>query len=146
MTASRSPSAAPPAPAAGTTPAASAPGVLVVDVDRVLDESGAGRSGAQALQARFDEARAAWTKLRERGSSPQGQKQAEEAARAFEAEALAGLEAERAVLRAQVMAALRPVAQAVLRERGGAVVVDARACLAVVDGIDVTDEVVRRLV
>jgi Skp family chaperone for outer membrane proteins len=119
--------------------------ILVVDLDRVLDESAPGRAGARSLQARFDEARAKYEALAARGSSTKGRQQAAETAAAWEREALKELEVERARLRQQVLDAARPALAALVVEKKARIVLDARACLVVADGVDVTAEVIRRL-
>ncbi len=119
--------------------------VLVVDVARILDESGPGKAGAKALEAAYAEKRATFEKLRDKGSSPQGQQKAKEAAAAFEREAFAALEAERARLRESVLAAARPALQQLMTERGASVVVDARAVVAFDPAADVTDALLKTL-
>ena len=49
-----------------------AQGVVVVDTARVLDESPAGRAGARALQAAYDDKKARVEKLRDKGTTTQG--------------------------------------------------------------------------
>ena len=119
--------------------------VLVVDLARVLDESAPGKAAAAALQARFEEARAQHDKLLARATTEAGKRKAAEAAQAFEGDALRGIEAERARMRADVLAAVRPVLAALMQERKAQIVVDAAACLAVADAVDVTDELLTRL-
>lgn len=126
-------------------PAAPSAAVLVVDTARLLDESPAGVAGAAALQAKYDEARARFEKLRDKGTTTQGKRQAEEAAAAFERDAFADLERERAALAKQVMDAAFSAVQAVMQERGASVVVDARATVAFAAAVDVTDLVLQRL-
>lgn len=119
--------------------------VVVVDTGRLLEESPAGRAGAAALQARYEAEKARYEKLRDRGTTAQGRRQAEEAAAAFEREAFAGLEAERATLARDVLASAREVINAVMKERGAVVAVDARAAVAFDAAVDVTDLVLARL-
>jgi Skp family chaperone for outer membrane proteins len=120
--------------------------LVVVDAARILDESAAGKAAAAVLQARFDEARARHERLRERGSTPQGQKKADEAARAFEAAAVAEIEALRAQHRREVLAAAEPVIAAVAKARGASIVLERGAVLAVLDpAVDITDDVLARL-
>ncbi|MDP2342408.1 MAG: OmpH family outer membrane protein [Deltaproteobacteria bacterium] len=119
--------------------------VLVVDLSRVLDESAPGKRGAAALQARFDAARAQHEKLRSRGTTERGKREADAAATAFETEAVQELERERAKLRQEVLALARPLIAALMAERKAAIVVDAAACLAIAAAVDVTDDVVKRL-
>ena len=120
-------------------------GVLVIDVARLLDESSAGRAGAQALQEAYDAKRAAFEKLRDKGSSPQGQQKAREAAASFEREAFASLEAERTRLREGVLAAAKPHLQRIMAERGASVALDVRVAVAFDAGVDVTDAVLQAL-
>lgn len=119
--------------------------VLVADLNRVLDESSAGRAAARQLQERFDAARAAVDKLASRGSSPHGRARSGEAAADLEATERAAIEAERSRLRTAVLERARPVIEAVAKERGASVVVDAAAVIACVAAVDVTDEIIRRL-
>jgi Skp family chaperone for outer membrane proteins len=119
--------------------------VIVVDTGRLLDESPAGRAGAAALQARYEAEKARYEKLRDKGTTTQGRRQAEEAAAAFEREAFAGLEAERAALARQVMDGARATIAAVMQERGAVVVVDARAAVVFDPAVDVTELVLARL-
>jgi Skp family chaperone for outer membrane proteins len=119
--------------------------VLVVDLKRVLDESRPGREGAGALQAKFDEMKAQHEKLRSRGTTERGKREADAAAAAFEADAARALEGERARLRADVLSRCRPIIAALMVERGADVVVDAAAVLASGAAVDVTDDVVKRL-
>lgn len=121
------------------------PSVIVVDTGRLLDESPAGRAGAATLQARYEAEKARYEKLRDKGTTTQGRRQAEEAAAAFEREAFACLEAERAALARQVMDGARATISAVMQERGAVVVVDARAAVAFDPAVDVTDLVLARL-
>jgi Skp family chaperone for outer membrane proteins len=118
---------------------------LVVDLTRVLDESAPGKRGAAALQARFETAKAQHEKLRSRGTTERGKREADVAAAAFESEAFQELERERAKLRQEVLALARPVIADLMKERKAVVVVDAASCLAVTSGIDVTDDIVKRL-
>jgi Skp family chaperone for outer membrane proteins len=122
-----------------------APGVVVVDTARVLDESPAGRVGARALQAAYDDKKARFEKLRDKGTTIQGKRQAEDAAAAFEREAFAELEAQRATLRHSVLDGARPAILAVMAERRAAVVVDTRAAVAFDPAADITDAVLLRL-
>lgn len=119
--------------------------VLVVDLARVLDESAPGRRGAQALQARFDEMRAQHEKLKTRATTERGKQQADVAAAAFERDAGPVLDAERARLRADVLALCRPLVTALMHEKKADVVVDAAAVLASSSAVDVTDEIIKRL-
>jgi Skp family chaperone for outer membrane proteins len=119
--------------------------VVVVDTGRLLDESPAGRAGAAALQARYEAEKARFEKLRDKGTTTQGRRQAEEAAAAFEREAFAGLEAERATLARQVLEGARAAITAIMQERGAVVVIDARAAVAFDPAVDVTDLVLARL-
>jgi outer membrane protein len=119
--------------------------VVVVDTGRLLDESPAGKAGARALQAHYEAEKARYDALREKGTTEKGRRQAEEAAVAFERQAFAELEAERAALARQVLDGARPVIAAVMKERGAVVVVDARAAIAFDDTVDITDHVLRRL-
>ena len=120
-------------------------GFLVVDLNRVLDDSSIGRAAARQLQQRFDAARAAVEKLASRGSSPHGRARSGDAAAELEASERAGLEAERSRLRAEVLARVRPIIEAVAKDRSADVVLDAAAVIACVSAVDVTDEVLRRL-
>ncbi len=119
--------------------------IVVVDTGRLLDESPAGRAGAATLQARYEAEKTRYEKLRDKGSTTQGRHKAEEAAVAFEREAFATLEAERATLARQVMDGARAAITAVMQERGAVVVVDARAAVAFDPTVDVTDLVLARL-
>jgi Skp family chaperone for outer membrane proteins len=119
--------------------------VVVVDTGRLLDESPAGKAGAAALQARYEADKARYDALREKGTTVKGRRQAEEAAAAFERQAFAELEAERAALVRQVLEGARPLIAAVMKERSAVVVVDARATIAFDGAVDITDLVLRRL-
>lgn len=119
--------------------------VIVVDTGRLLDESPAGQAGRATLQAHYEAEKARFEKLRDKGTTTQGRQKAEEAAAAFEREAFAGLEAERAALARQVMDGARAAIAAVMKERGAVVVVDARAAVAFDPAVDVTDLVLARL-
>jgi Skp family chaperone for outer membrane proteins len=119
--------------------------VVVVDTGRLLDESPAGKAGAAALQARYEADKARYDGLREKGTTEKGRRQAEEAAAAFERQAFAALEAERATLARQVLEGARPLIAAVMKERSAVVVVDARATIAFDGAVDITDLVLRRL-
>jgi len=121
-------------------------GVLVVDLNRVLDESAPGKRGAVALQARFDEMRAQHEKLKARGTTEKGKREADVAASAFERDATLQLEAERARLRTDVLAVCRPLIATLMAEKKADVVVDAAAVLAVATAVDVTDALLKRLV
>ena len=118
--------------------------VMVVDLARVLDESALGKQGAAALQARFAEAKAEHERLNARESS-EGKRRAEQSAAAFQNDALAAIEQERARLRSDVLAQARPVIAALMKERKVDLVIDAGACLAVGAHVDVTDDVLQRM-
>lgn len=119
--------------------------VLVVDLARVLDESALGKRGAAALQARFDDARTQHEKLQSRASTEQGKRKAEEAAAAFEADAITGIEGERARLRAEVLSQARPIIASLMQSKKADLVIDAGACLAIGASVDITDDVLQRL-
>jgi outer membrane protein len=119
--------------------------VVVVDTGRLLDESPTGKAGAAALQARYEADKARYDALREKGTTEKGRRQAEEAAAAFERQAFAELEAERAALARQVLEGARPLIAAVMKERGAVIVVDARATIAFDGAVDITDLVLLRL-
>ena len=119
--------------------------ILICNMARLLDECPAGLAASAALQARFDEAKARFEKLRDKGSSTSGKRQAEEAAASFQQEAIGEIEAERARLGQGVVDSLRPVIEAVRKEHGAAVVLDTRAALAFDAAVDVTDVVLARL-
>jgi Skp family chaperone for outer membrane proteins len=110
--------------------------VIVVDLARVLDESALGKQGASALQAKFDDARARYEKL-----LPKNKSMAAE----LQAEAIRDIEQERMRLREEVLAKVRPIVAALMSERRALLVVDAAACLAIAEGVDVTAEVLRRM-
>jgi Skp family chaperone for outer membrane proteins len=110
--------------------------VLVVDLARVLDESALGKQAAAALQAKFDDARGRYEKLLAKNKSMAAE---------LEREAVLDIERERGRMREQLLAKVRPIVAALMGEKKARVVVDAAACLAVADGVDVTDEVLRRL-
>lgn len=120
--------------------------VLVVDLARVLDESAPGKRGAQALQARFDEMKSQHDKLKSRGTTERGRAQADVAAESFERDAFVALEAERATLRKDVLALCKPAIAALMVEKKADIVVDAAAVLASSSSVDVTDELIKRLV
>ncbi len=121
-----------------------APAILVVNMARLLDECPAGVAASAALQVRFDEAKARFEKLRDKGSSSAGKRQAEEAAAHFQQEAVADIEAERARLGEGVVAGLLPLIEALRIERGASVVLDTRAALAFDAAVDVTADVLDR--
>ncbi len=120
-------------------------GVLVVDLNRVLDESREGRAAAQQLQQRFAALQAAVDKLGARGASSAGRARSTEAASELQSREGAAIEDERGRLRAALLGRARPIIEAIARERGAAVVVDATAVIACAAAVDVTDEVLRRL-
>ncbi len=121
------------------------PAVLVVDLNRVLDESALGKGGAAALAARYATLKEQHDKLQQKGASEKGKAAAAAAAAEFERGAQQELERERARLREDVLARTRPIVAALLTEKKAEVVVDAAAVLASVAGVDVTDVVVARL-
>jgi Skp family chaperone for outer membrane proteins len=110
--------------------------VLVVDLARVLDESALGKQAAMALQAKFDDARARYEKLVAKNKNMAAE---------LEREAVLDIERERGRMREELLAKVRPIVAALMSETKARVVVDAAACLAIADGVDVTDEVLRRL-
>ena len=69
----------------------------------------------------------------------------EEAAAAFQAQAITDLERERAALRQSVLTACVPAVRAVMAERGATVVVDARVAVCFDPAADITDAVLKRL-
>jgi Skp family chaperone for outer membrane proteins len=90
--------------------------------------------------------RAQHEKLKARGTTEKGKREAAAAASAFERDATVQLEAERARLRTEVLAVCRPLIATLMAERKADVVVDAAAVLAVSAAVDVTDELLKRLV
>lgn len=122
--------------------------ILVVDMGRVLDECPAGRAASVTLQQRYTASKAAFEKLRGKADgagSSAGRARAEEAAAQFQEQAIAEIEAERARLGQAAVATILPVLEAVRSERGAGIVVDTRTTLAAAAGLDITDEVLRRL-
>lgn len=119
--------------------------VLVVDLSRVLDESAPGKAGAAALQAKFDELKAQHDKLKGRGTTEKGAREAAAAAAAFEVDARKTLETERAQLRDDVLKKVRPVIAEIMSEKKASVVVDASAVLAVAAAVDITADVIARV-
>jgi Skp family chaperone for outer membrane proteins len=126
------------------TPAAVS-GVVVVDTARLLDESPAGQEGARALQGAYEDKKARFEKLRDKGTSTQGKRQAEDAAAAFERDAFAELEAQRGALRQGVLDGARAAITAVMAERRATVVVDTRAAVVFEPVADITDAVLAKL-
>ena len=122
-----------------------APSILICNMARLLDECPAGLAASAALQARFDEAKARFEKLRDMGTSTSGRRQAEEAAAAFQQEAIAEIEQERARLGQGVVDSLRPVIDAIRAERSATVVLDTRAALSFDGAVDITEVVLKRL-
>jgi len=118
---------------------------VVLDTARLLDESPAGKASAARLQASYDDKRARYEALRDKGTTAAGHKKALEAAAAFQSEAITGLEDERARLRTEVLSVCRDAITAVMAEKKAAVVVDARVCLVVDPAADITDAVLARL-
>ena len=130
------------------TPAAvsgAAIAVVVVDTARLLDESPAGQEGARALQAAYEDKKARFEKLRDKGTTTQGKRQAEDAAAAFERDAFAELEAQRGAPRQGVLDGARSAITAVMTDRRASVVVDSRAALAFDPAADITDAVLVKL-
>ncbi len=116
-------------------------GVVVVNMQRLLDESDAGRAGAAQLQAMFDDKKAQHEALRSKGTSTAGKQKAQEAAAAFQAEAITAIEQERARLRTSVLAAFESAIRAEMKARGAVVVVDSAAAVAFDAAADITDAV-----
>lgn len=119
--------------------------VVVVDTARLLDESPAGQQGARALQAAYEDKKARFEKLRDKGTTTQGKRQAEDAAAAFERDAFAELEAQRGALRQGVLDGARAAITAVMAERRATVVVDTRAAVVFDPAADITDAVLAKL-
>lgn len=120
-------------------------GVVVVDVKRLLEESPLGLEKQETLRARYEDAKRAYEKLLEKGTTTQGQRRAQEAAEAFQNDAIAELEAVRAAFRTEVLAVAAPAIEAIRAAHQATVVVDRALTLAVGPGADVTDEVLNRL-
>lgn len=112
---------------------------------RLLDESAVGLAASATLQARFDAAKAQFEKLRDKGATTAARHQAEEAAAAFQQEAITEIERERASLGQGAVEAILPVLEAVRAERGASVVLDTRQVLAFAGAVDVTELVLQRL-
>jgi Skp family chaperone for outer membrane proteins len=104
--------------------------VVVLDVNRLLDECAAGKAGAKALQSEYK-------KLKK-----QREKLPEDRRASFDARAFNTLEKERAQLRADVLAKARPVVQRLMSERGAKVVLRAEQALAFDGSVDITAEVI----
>lgn len=95
-------------------------GVLIVDINRVLEESKVGRAAAEALEEKWKKGRKA--------SGAAALKQS--------------LEKERDALRDKVLARVRPALAALVEERGALVVLPAKAVVAHAAEIDVTDALI----
>lgn len=148
-----------PAPAAGR-----APGILIVDRERALQESAA----AERLSAQESSARAALRAELDKLRATLEQEEAEIAAmreiapkevfearvRAFDAlvrdarresqEKGEALQARFLAARRDLAAGLEPVLKEMMEETGAALILEARTVLAAPDGADVTAEVIRR--
>ncbi len=96
--------------------------VLVLDLARVLDESAPGRAARASLEA-------AWEKEAVK----------DDAARAR-------ITARRDQAREGVLARVRPIVEALCVEREASVVIDRAAVITSAHGVDVTDDVIARLV
>lgn len=121
--------------------------VLVVDLARVLDESAEGKAGAKALGERWEAAKAKHQTLQKRvdGAKEEALSAARSALIRFEKETLAAIEQERKQLREALLAKVRPVVEAIAKERSAAVVIEASNALYVGPNVDVTTEVLTRL-
>jgi Skp family chaperone for outer membrane proteins len=108
--------------------------VLIVSVTDILDRSKAGQEAAKALEGRF-------VKAKEKRAT---MTDAVEAAK-FEIDAIREIEGERNRLRDALLVKARVAAEAVRVEKGADIVVDKSLALAADTGLDVTDEVLRRL-
>jgi outer membrane protein len=141
--------------------------IIVVDMNRVVAESAAGKSGSSQLKAQVDSAQARAKTLAE-----QLQKEEETLVKARQANSMAPeafqakvkelqtkqnnartelgnreqqIQRSDAYVRQQIFQAVNPIIQALLRERGAQIVLAREAALAVNPALDVTAEVVRRL-
>ena len=118
--------------------------VLVVDMVAVLERSKAGAAAQARLQERYEKGRARFTTLSEKASKLKGKEAADaaDAAATYERESLAGLEDERAKLRADVVSMAKAAATQIAADRGASVVVEKGATLFAADAADITDAVI----
>ena len=141
--------------------------IIVVDMNRVVAESAAGKSGSTQLKTQVDSAQA-----RAKALSDSLQKEEETLVKARQANSMApeafqakvkefqtkqnnartelgtreqAIQRSDAYVRQQIFTAVNPIIQTLLRERGASIVLAREAALAVNPSLDVTAEVVRRL-
>jgi len=120
---------------------------VVVDLARVLDQSEAGRRASAELTRDFTSAREHLEGLRAQAKVQKGalQKSATDELQRSEREAMSSLDDKKAALRKKLLDDARPIVDALMREKGATLVLDAAAVVLAPAASDVTDEVIARL-
>jgi Skp family chaperone for outer membrane proteins len=123
------------------------PDFLVVDVDRVFEESEHGRAAAASMKSLWERTQARHDELAEKFEKAAGaqRKAAREALVAFEAERKDELGKRRQALRGAVSALISSVIQGYAKEHGVEWIIDRRAALVFPSHADVTAEILRRV-
>src|SRR5689334_22047166 len=117
------------------------PGVIVVDMRALLDDSRVGREAARMLEQRWQESMQAAQSMRDKVKAASGPQKGplQEQLQKFEREAEQGLEDARNALRREVLARAQTFVKEAAQARGVTLVLDRGSVVLCEKGDDVTD-------
>lgn len=120
---------------------------LVVDMQRVLDESQVGKDAAAALEGQMKAAQEEFRKLGEKAKAATGadKTKAEQATTQFEAKALGDLDTRRRELREELVARARPIMAGLAMKEGAKLVLERSAVIIFDSNGDITNEVITKV-
>ena len=116
---------------------------LVVDMERILDESVAGRGASEDLSKRWEMAQREFQELLERAGA--GDQEAAKRAAELEASVPAELEERRESLQRQLLDRLKPIIASVASESGSPLILRADQTLAYDPTKEITDRIMEAL-
>jgi len=120
---------------------------LIVDMQRVLDESQVGKDASVVLEAQMKAAQEEFKKLQDKHKSAKGDalKAAEAQAIQFEQKSIADLEARRKEMRDELVARARPIMSGLAMSQGAKLVLERTAVIIFDPNGDVTADVIARV-
>lgn len=123
------------------------PEVVVLDMQKLMDESEVGKEASRTLEARFKAAQQEHRRMKEKAAQAQGDAKvtAEMEAQAYEAQALREIEDLRGRLRRALLVRAEPLVRATVEALGAKVVVDRTAIILADPTTDITYHVLSRV-
>lgn len=121
--------------------------ILIVNLERILDESKMGKDAATELRKDFDVGKEKYDDLKNQAKSAQLslQKALMKQMQEFEGNQLSKLETRRTEMRASVYQKARACAEAIRADRGATAVIDDRFVMAADESINITADVIAAL-